>query len=457
MSTYEKNMKGGPKISGIRIKNVNYAFLIILTFAAVVLFIIARNIYDEYLEINELADNYDHIQYCANDVRSASDELTRDVQLFVMRGDISYLDSYFREANDTRRREIALEELKELDVSDELVGLLEQSVQQSMELMQLEYRAMRYAAGGYHISDSELPEEVLSVKLPEDLSSISDSEKIKKAQELVFGDEYYGYKARIGAYQQQYLDRALTGVLTLKKAEKDEMQRLLASLQIALFIVFVTSIALFMMISRMIVNPLRYAVRSIATKNTIAPLQGTYEIKYMSQVYNDFHYDSVEIQKKLKHEAERDALTGVLNRRGHQTVIEALSAETYPIALLIVDIDDFKHVNDTYGHETGDIALKKLARALLDTFRSTDITSRVGGDEFVVIMGDITKENKDAIERKAGEINRLMSIPGPDECPPLSVSIGCAFSHVGYNDHIFNEADEKMYEVKRSGGNGIRF
>ncbi len=457
MSIPENRIDERSKISGVHIKSVNYVFILILSALIIVLFAIAHNIYSEYMEIEELAAKHGRIQNDAENVHEASDELTKDVQLFVVLGDTSFLDEYFKEAKETKRRESAIEDLRELKVSAELLKSLELSVEQSFALMQLEYKAMRYAAEGYHMDIASLPEEVRDIKLPDGSEALSDEDKIKQAEILVFGEEYYGYKNRIRNYEKECLDRALIDVENLKDAENKEMRNLLGILHVSLIILSLMGIFLFVVILRMVVNPLNRAVDKISSKNKIDPLLGTYEIKYMSHVYNEFHYDSVEIQKKLKREAERDSLTGVLNRRGHQTVIETLSSETFPIALLLVDIDDFKNVNDKYGHETGDTALKKLAQVLLETFRTTDITSRIGGDEFVVIMGDLTMANREVIEEKARIINELLGVPGPGKCPALSVSIGCAFSEVGYNDHLFNEADHKMYEVKREGGRGIRF
>ncbi|MCR5774120.1 MAG: diguanylate cyclase [Lachnospiraceae bacterium] len=457
MSTSEDQMESEPKLNGIRIKIVNYIFILILSLCAIVLLIISHNIFREYLQIRQLNDDHARIQHDAENVHEASDDLTKDVQLFVMWGDTAYLDDYFKEANETRRREAAINDLKDLNVSDELVKLLEHSVEQSMELMQLEYEAMRYAAEGYHLNISDLPQEVQDTVLPAGAEKLSDEEKLDKAEDLVFGNEYYGYKNRIKDYEKQCLDRALSDVSTKEAIESEEMRRLLLLLYFSLAVVCLVSVLLFITISRMIVIPLNHAVASITAKNRIDPLKGTYEIKYMSHVYNEFYHDSIETQKQLKIEAERDMLTGVLNRRGHKTVTDALSSEKYPIALLLVDIDRFKYVNDTYGHEMGDTALKKLAKILLETFRSTDITSRIGGDEFVVIMADLTEANKDIIEEKARIVNERMSVPGPDECPPLTVSIGCAFSDAGYRDSVFKKADIKMYEVKHTGGNGIRF
>lgn len=122
-----------------------------------------------------------------------------------------------------------------------------------------------------------------------------------------------------------------------------------------------------------------------------------------------------------------------------------------------MDLDDFKQVNDNYGHSIGDEALKKAARLLQETFRGTDVTARIGGDEFTVIMTDISGENRAVIEDKINRINRVLQTSGLDGCPPLSMSVGCAFSESGYDDYLFTQADSRLYEAKDAGGGRVRF
>lgn len=98
-----------------------------------------------------------------------------------------------------------------------------------------------------------------------------------------------------------------------------------------------------------------------------------------------------------------------------------------------------------------------VAALLLSTFRSTDITSRIGGDEFTVVLSEVTEEHKEIIEKKIDLINETLQNPGPEGGPKLSISVGCAFSSSGYTERLFNAADAKMYDSKESGGKKISF
>jgi len=120
-------------------------------------------------------------------------------------------------------------------------------------------------------------------------------------------------------------------------------------------------------------------------------------------------------------------------------------------------VDKFKTVNDTYGHAVGDLALKKVASLLEECFRSNDFPIRYGGDEFTVIMTEITPEQKGVIERKLKYINNTLQSLVDEEIPKLSVSVGIAFSEQGFSEDLFEKADGALYKTKENGRCGYTF
>jgi diguanylate cyclase (GGDEF)-like protein len=97
--------------------------------------------------------------------------------------------------------------------------------------------------------------------------------------------------------------------------------------------------------------------------------------------------------KNLEHDAHHDPLTGVLNRRGLDNQLEIMTRENHsPEALLYIDLTNFKAVNDNFGYEEGDKALISMTELLKSTIRKKDKLARIGGDEFIVILGDETKD-----------------------------------------------------------------
>lgn len=163
---------------------------------------------------------------------------------------------------------------------------------------------------------------------------------------------------------------------------------------------------------------------------------------------------------QLMTEAQKDGLTGLNNKITTERLIENLLAKSNTSqkhALLIIDLDDFKLVNDTHGHLIGDDVLRMIAQLLQTRFRTTDIIGRIGGDEFVVFMQDVSES---LVLKKANEI--ASSLTDFADFPfdmKVSCSIGLAF-YPREGTHfldLFEQADKALYVVKESGKNQIGY
>ncbi len=151
-----------------------------------------------------------------------------------------------------------------------------------------------------------------------------------------------------------------------------------------------------------------------------------------------------------KFKAEHDALTGLLNRLAFNQYIYKHTSSPSSMALIIIDIDSFKSVNDNYGHDVGDLALIKVAKMLKKTFRESDHVFRIGGDEFVIWINN-PKESfiTRIIPQKITLINNELK-NSSGKTPALSISAGVTFASESYNDDIFKKADHALYESKAS-------
>ncbi len=456
-----QNRKAGTesieRAGGLRISALNYIFIVFSLVLTLILLWITIVLSEVYSTFAYTMDCYNRIQNDARMVQSASDDLTENVRLFVMTGERRYMNEYFREANETKRREKAIEDIRTVEGMEESIQSLENAVAESKKLMEMEYEAMHYASLGYGYDEDSLPDEVRDYKLPDTAASMTDDEMVEKSQDLVFGIDYRSSKARISGFREDFLEQAIEYMDNEKETGRNEMDRMLILQRFGIIGIIIVCLVLFIAISKMIVHPLRNAVGSIASGKRIQPLQGTYEIKYMSMTYNETYQTNKDVQDRLHKEAERDELTGIMNRRGYHLVTDKLEESGCPVAVLVMDIDRFKSINDTYGHITGDRMLKKVARLLTDTFRSSDYTARIGGDEFVVIMTDISKKNRSTIVNKIHLINDQLLHPESERDPAVSLSVGCAFSQSGYSSHLFSQADAEMYVVKGNGGADIQF
>lgn len=161
--------------------------------------------------------------------------------------------------------------------------------------------------------------------------------------------------------------------------------------------------------------------------------------------------------------AQTDALTGLSNRRnfidGAMRALEESRARKESLVLLMIDIDDFKRVNDTHGHIAGDHALVVVAGICGAAVRGGDLCARFGGEEFAVLLRDSGMPGALAIAEsiRAGVQDAPSPAPRPDMVP-LGVSIGCACSdETGYGlDALLVLADKRMYMAKRSGKNRVQ-
>ena len=120
-------------------------------------------------------------------------------------------------------------------------------------------------------------------------------------------------------------------------------------------------------------------------------------------------------------------------------------------------MDIFKSVNDTYGHATGDAILKKISNQLRTAFRSIDYVCRIGGDEFAIIMVQMTSNLSYTISDKITAVNESLTHPD-DGLPAVSLSVGVAFSdRDNPGDSIFKDADKALYKTKENGKCGCTF
>lgn len=164
-----------------------------------------------------------------------------------------------------------------------------------------------------------------------------------------------------------------------------------------------------------------------------------------------------EIRLKYKQLSTQDTLSGILNKKACEEEAEHYLRSRDPSAscmMIILDIDDFKRVNDSLGHYTGDVLLRRIGDMLRETFRATDIIGRFGGDEFMVLIKE--SSDKDALEEKCRAIQERLLRFSPEDSPiQVKCSIGGVLVKRQEADFasLFKQADDAMYEAKRRGKN----
>ncbi|CAA7624092.1 Response regulator containing a CheY-like receiver domain and a GGDEF domain [Candidatus Terasakiella magnetica] len=186
------------------------------------------------------------------------------------------------------------------------------------------------------------------------------------------------------------------------------------------------------------------------------------QVSHMLGVFSDITARK-EDEEHVWRQANFDALTGLPNRslfldRLSQAVKAARRDQTH-FALLFIDLDGFKAVNDTFGHQTGDLLLQETAARLLLSVRSSDTVARLSGDEFTVILHDVDGSEEVAIvaAKMIARLGEVFELEGVEAC--VKASIGIALFPDDANDAaiLIRQADRAMYRVKGSGKNNFTF
>ncbi len=422
-----------------------WLIIIIIIFSGTVVFATIR-MTDNFLDITEASDQSSELQKAAHELMNASDYLTEQVQRFTINGDICFMEQYFTEAFESRRREEAISKMAMESRTDAALSQLQVAMDNSVELMELEYYAMRLVieAKGY----TDYPEILDSVTLKEEDKALSDQEKIRLATELVLSDEYYEQKDRIRKGMQDSLDELDKRAKSIEESELASLKRELRIIHIAILIEAILIFYLIWLTTKLSIEPILKAVGQIKEDLPISE-DGSNEFRYLANAYNKMYEKNKSSFENLSFKVSHDELTGAYNRAGYDLLLSSIELDsTY---MMLFDVDDFKQFNDTYGHETGDKILVKVVMVLKRVFRDDDCICRIGGDEFVVLLRHSGNIQNSLIKAKLEQINKDLRNTD-DGLPAVSISVGIMNGKdVTDAKQFFEMTDKAMYESKKQG------
>ncbi|MBQ1539346.1 MAG: GGDEF domain-containing protein [Desulfovibrio sp.] len=423
---------------------------IVLAFLVYVTYVSLTN----FTEMQDVTERYITAQQDASSMLAASDYLTAQTLIFAVNTDKSLVEKYFHEAFKSKRRERSVESMERLFPNNRAFAKLKSALAHSNELMQREFHAMRLIIEARKYPIDSFPQELRDFNLTPEELALQPVEQQRLAQQLVFGSDYQMYK--------DWIRDDISECLSLLQEETKEqmlktpaLMRNLIRYQYILIIVLVIVMLVFIAsTSLLVIKPLKQGADSMRKQQTM-PEVGVYELQSFAKTYNDLFLQNQDLKSKLAYKAEHDALTGLLNRGAFERM--RLQNEKRKTALILVDVDKFKEINDTHGHDVGDKVLQKVARFLLQSFRAEDHVFRLGGDEFAIIMVYADSSMRDIVEQKMLQCNEQLSTP-KDGLPVATLSVGVAFSdRKDPSGDIFKDADLALYSVKRRGRNGIAF
>lgn len=167
------------------------------------------------------------------------------------------------------------------------------------------------------------------------------------------------------------------------------------------------------------------------------------------------------LNQQLKEVSRIDGLTGLFNRRYWQERFEReykMAMRNEPdICAIMLDIDHFKKVNDTYGHHAGDLVIQRLAKLIKLATRETDISGRYGGEEFTIVLPDTTEKTATVMAERLRELVEKDAVAYEDINIKFTISIGIAQHSASYNrsSQWLEDADKALYQAKESGRNKV--
>jgi len=447
----------------VRIVYVFAIFFAALLVIAIILLVGSSHIDKTVTDMQNSTDKYIVEQNSINQMREVSDYLTTKCQSFVSTGEVSNAKAFFKEVNVDKNREASLEEVEKYGKDDSVYASLSEALKASNELTKTEFYAMRLAAEGYGLNDSEIrdiSEDLTEVELTEEDAQLTDQQKRQKARRMVFDDNYNQKKTEIW---NNVIDSTETLMETTRAREvdyyNDARSRLIVQ-NCLMVVLLALAMFLFIITAQMIIIPLTKSAGYIRSNKKL-PVRGAAEYTYLAKAYNRMLEVTQKHHEMLSYEATHDEMTNLYNRKFFDMKHEELAGEE--TALIIVDIDHFKSINDTYGHEMGDKILKKVSAILASSFRSEDFVCRIGGDEFAVLMVQMHPGLKHVIEGKIAGVNEVLSSSTEDGLPAVTLSIGSAFSVTAEGaqadtpEELFRKADKALYQAKEAGRNTYAF
>lgn len=446
MSAKKKDHKG------VSLRTVNTVIIICAVIVSTIVFFFTHRLSESFVHVTKVAEEHIELRKAAIELMNASDFLTEKVQRFSVTGDTHFLNDYFQEAFTANHREEALTRMSAGTASEGAVNELKTAMSWSLELMNTEYYAMKLVIEAIGIR--EYPEILKSVELTEADKALSAEEKMSLASFMVHDDEYYRQKTLIRNSMEASLDELEKMAYEEDAASLHNLSREVGIVRVIILLQAIGIIIMVALTTILGIHPVLNAVDRIKEDSPI-PEGGAVEFRYLAKAYNKMYSAYKKSLEKLNFKASHDELTGVYNRAGYDLLISSVDlSNTF---MLLFDVDDFKHINDSQGHGVGDEAIRKVARVLRDNFRTDDYVCRIGGDEFVVLMNHAPKKVSGLVAHKIKQINRELSDTS-DGLPAYTVSVGIAHGSDATDvGNLFARCDNALYESKSRGKHTYTF
>lgn len=442
----EYNRRSGDKSAGIRLSRLH----IVLIFAGLLLALLMTvSMYQTTRSVGEVVEftnNYLTNQQTGGMLRDFSQRMSEQAMSFVQSGDVGSARSYEGQLN-TINVQLAQYEPQTStseDANDEFLKAVNAFREREAE----ELRAMRLVADTLPQPAFEaLPEFIRTAELSAEEQALSPEEKKAAATAILTAEDYNAKEETIRTAVD--LSHRHSSVAGQEQAGKSLSRvRKIVGTQTILIILLMALAVLALVLNRvMILTPIKRSVGNLDRREPI-PVEGCQEMRHLARVYNEVLKDNEEKTEALTYTATHDALTGVYNRDAFDKRYRDIEHREH-YGVIMLDVDHFKQYNDEFGHDIGDRVLCTAVETMKMFFRSEDHISRVGGDEFCIIMPGTDQAQAGKIREKIELINRELT-HASKELPPITISAGIAFwDRPNPDGSLLKDADSTLMELKK--------
>ncbi len=410
----------------------------------------------EFKAYQSATDTYVECERAVESLSSTSNYLTEEVRLAVITGDLTYAKDYIQEVEVSQQREKALETLRADFEGTAAFDLLQNALSHSNDLVETEKYALRLAMASAGVAEKDLPQSLREVDLDAADAALSAEEQHHRAEDLVTNEAYRDTKTQITNSTREATDALLEQTKNAQGHAASVFADTYKKVAAVVFLFIVITLVICLILRRLIVHPLESYGKSIRENRTFE-VAGADELQVLARTYNEVFEENEERQQLIRHQAEHDPLTDLLNRGSFDRLLSLYERDQASFALILIDVDTFKQVNDGYGHATGDKILRRVAELLCRAFRSIDHVCRIGGDEFAVIMVQMTSDLAYTIADKIDAVNHQL-LEESGDLPAVSLSVGIAFTdRANPGEDLFKDADSALYHTKENGRCGYTF
>ena len=437
--------------SGIRLYRLNR---VLIAAAVVISVLMLYLLYQTEIGFGQMRSATERYIACQQDAvlfEEGSDYLTNECRYFVVNGDKQHVFNFIEEVEVTRRRERTRDDAEYFMLEADSLKFLNEALRYSDELIETECYAMRLMIDALGEDVTQFPPRIQRIALEEKDAALTPEEKRTRAVQMLFDSHYEEIKGKIYENVEKSITVLMEETYGQQIQSTNRMERLLRQKRVLVVLLLILIASIVWFTSYLIIRPLKKNIQHLDSREPMA-VAGSHEMRHLAVVYNDILSENNARHERLSYTATHDALTGLYNRAAYEKAYRNFRKDQ--IGVLVVDVDEFKKFNDHYGHDMGDRVLRRVAEVLKNTFRSEDHISRIGGDEFCVIMMNAGSALSGLVREKVDRMNRTLGESSGD-MPPISLSVGIAFGdRENPTEDIFKDADTALYRVKQRGKTG---